>query len=240
MAGPLGRRGRWHEFLSRYNIVVVYKPGKDNVVADGLSRWAYPAGEADDTNFHGFDADLEGVSRSEAKEKAWESEELSDVVPASPEMSVQVVRLQFAADKRRLQGAQSASSVFCALYVAGWLQQNHGVLLSTISSPSPDVLLPSSTVCVLHSPLDTDTVSQCSTDEGSLGPTSEMAEALQELISAHVDAVWRQQSWMARCVRFSSSVHTLHVCARPRGGPSAKPGALCNQCGPDNSLPDSF
>ena len=27
MAGPLGRRGRWHEFLSRYNIVVVYKPG---------------------------------------------------------------------------------------------------------------------------------------------------------------------------------------------------------------------
>ena len=58
MAGPLGRRGRWHEFLSRYNIVVVYKPGKDNDVADGMSRWAYLAGLADDTNLHGSDADL--------------------------------------------------------------------------------------------------------------------------------------------------------------------------------------
>ena len=154
MAGPLGRWGRWHEFLSRYNIVVVYKPGEDNVVADGLSRWAYPAGEADDTNFHGSDADFEGVSRWEAREKAWELEQLSDVVPASPEMSVQAVRLQFAADKRRLQGAQAASSVFCALYVAAWLQQNHGVLLSTISSPSPGVLFPSSSVCVLQ-PLPT-------------------------------------------------------------------------------------
>ena len=44
MAGPLGRGGRWHEFLSWYNIVVVYEPGKDNDVADGMSRWAYPAG----------------------------------------------------------------------------------------------------------------------------------------------------------------------------------------------------
>ena len=79
MARPLERRGQWHEFLSRYIIVVVYKPGKDNVVADGLSRRAYPAGEADDTTFPGSNADLEGVSRWEAKEKAWELEQLSDV-----------------------------------------------------------------------------------------------------------------------------------------------------------------
>ena len=57
LSGPLGRRGRWHGFLSRYHIEVVYKPGKDNTVADGLSPWAYPAGLADDTNFHGADAD---------------------------------------------------------------------------------------------------------------------------------------------------------------------------------------
>ena len=53
MTGPLGRRGRWHEFLSRYNIVVLYKLGKDNDVADAMSRGAYPAALADDTNFHG-------------------------------------------------------------------------------------------------------------------------------------------------------------------------------------------
>ena len=71
MAGPLGRRGRWHEFVSRYNIVVIYKPGKDNDVGDGMSRWAYPAGLADDTNFHGSDADLKGYEDWEAQEKAW-------------------------------------------------------------------------------------------------------------------------------------------------------------------------
>ena len=60
MAGPPGHRSRWHEFLSRHNVVVVYKPGKDNDVADRMSRWAYPAGLANDTNFQGSDADLKG------------------------------------------------------------------------------------------------------------------------------------------------------------------------------------
>ena len=68
MAGPLERRGRWHKFLSRYNIVVVYKPGVENDAADGMSRWAYPAGLAEDMNFHGLDADLEGVTQWGASE----------------------------------------------------------------------------------------------------------------------------------------------------------------------------
>ena len=67
MTGPLGRRGRWHEFLFRNNIVVVYKPGKDNDVADRMSRWAYPAGPGDDTNFHGSDANLQGYEYWEAR-----------------------------------------------------------------------------------------------------------------------------------------------------------------------------
>ena len=70
MAGPLGRRGRWHEFLCRYNIVVVYVPGKDDDVADGMSRWAYPAGLADDTDLHGSDANLKGYEDWEAQKKA--------------------------------------------------------------------------------------------------------------------------------------------------------------------------
>ena len=71
LPGPLGRRGWWHEFLSRYHIEVVYKPGNDNTVTDGLSRWAYPAGLADDTNFHGSDANQKGVVKQgrELKER---------------------------------------------------------------------------------------------------------------------------------------------------------------------------
>ena len=71
---PLGRRGRWQEFLSRYNIVVVYKPGTENDAADGMSRWAYPAGLADDMNFHGSDADLEKVTPWEASEREKEQQ----------------------------------------------------------------------------------------------------------------------------------------------------------------------
>ena len=44
MVSAIGRRGRWHEFLIQFNIVVVYVPGKDHHVSDALSRWAYPAG----------------------------------------------------------------------------------------------------------------------------------------------------------------------------------------------------
>ena len=69
MPGLLGRGGRWHELLSRYNIVVFYKPGVENNAADGMSRWAYPAGFADDRKFHDSDADLEWVTQWEASER---------------------------------------------------------------------------------------------------------------------------------------------------------------------------
>ena len=73
LSGPLGRRGRWDEFLCRYHIEVVYKPGKDNTVADGLSRWAYPAKSADDTNSQGSDADQKGVMKQERELKEREA-----------------------------------------------------------------------------------------------------------------------------------------------------------------------
>ena len=69
IAGPSERRGRWHEFFSRYNIAADSKPGVENDAADGMSRWAYPAGLADDAHFHGLDADLEGVTQWEACER---------------------------------------------------------------------------------------------------------------------------------------------------------------------------
>ena len=42
-SGPAGRRARWHEILSKFDLSVQYVPGKDNIVADAMSRYAYPA-----------------------------------------------------------------------------------------------------------------------------------------------------------------------------------------------------
>ena len=53
-SGPRGRRARWHETLSQFNLTVEYYPAKDNIVADAMSRYAYPASSArEDVSFHG-------------------------------------------------------------------------------------------------------------------------------------------------------------------------------------------
>ena len=68
LSGPLRRWGRWHEFLSRVNLLIHYYPGNKNVLTDTMSRWAYPAGVAQDTNFHGSDADLHWWNEAEQQE----------------------------------------------------------------------------------------------------------------------------------------------------------------------------
>ena len=45
-SGPAAGRAQWHETLAKFDLNVVYVPGKDNTLADCLSRWAYPAGKA--------------------------------------------------------------------------------------------------------------------------------------------------------------------------------------------------
>jgi biotin carboxyl carrier protein len=63
-SGPAARRGRWHETLSRFQIEVKYIPGKDNIIADAMSRWAYPASQSlADVSKHGSQE-----STKEAKE----------------------------------------------------------------------------------------------------------------------------------------------------------------------------
>ena len=63
-SGPAGRRARWPERLSKFDLTVEYLPGKDNVVADALSRFAYPACKAfQDTSFHGGKAAREEMKK---------------------------------------------------------------------------------------------------------------------------------------------------------------------------------
>ena len=70
-SGPLGRRSRWHQFLSKFDISVGYVPGKDNFLADVLSRWAYPASEAIlDVSKHGNakdDAEMDAMIAEERR-----------------------------------------------------------------------------------------------------------------------------------------------------------------------------
>ena len=60
--------GKVARILSRFNLPIHYYPGDKNVLADRMSRWAYPAGVAQDTNFHGSDADLLGWNEAEQQE----------------------------------------------------------------------------------------------------------------------------------------------------------------------------
>ena len=53
-SGPTGRRARWHETLSKFDLEVKYVPGKSNLGADAMSRFAYPASKAmQDCSWHG-------------------------------------------------------------------------------------------------------------------------------------------------------------------------------------------
>ena len=45
-SGPAGRRARWHETLSKFDLEVKYVPGKSNFVADAMSRYAYLASKS--------------------------------------------------------------------------------------------------------------------------------------------------------------------------------------------------
>ena len=92
ISGPVGRRGRWHEFLSGFNLEVVYVQGAANVVADALSRWAYGAiDDPGDLSFHGSMEDMEQV-------KSWEEEERKMDFAAASDLLVTPIRLLSPAD----------------------------------------------------------------------------------------------------------------------------------------------
>ena len=71
-SGLTGRRARWHEIFSQFDLTKVYKPGKDNVVADAMSRWAYPASTAKgDVSIHGTAESAQEVKDMEEEQTQW-------------------------------------------------------------------------------------------------------------------------------------------------------------------------
>ena len=76
--GPRGRRARWHETLSQFDLEVQYIPGSENTVPDALSRWAYPASSArEDVSFHGS-----ATAKEEVKQML--QDELAKSQPSQP------------------------------------------------------------------------------------------------------------------------------------------------------------
>ena len=67
----MGRRGRWHEFLSSFNTTVCYVKGEVNTVANVLSRWTNEACQDTKTNMHGGEADLEHFLSKEKEDQEY-------------------------------------------------------------------------------------------------------------------------------------------------------------------------
>ena len=70
VSDPAGRRARRHEFISLFDLHVLYVPGKYNTVPDALRQWAYPASEGlQSTNIHGTEQDRHVVIEWDQDEK---------------------------------------------------------------------------------------------------------------------------------------------------------------------------
>jgi hypothetical protein len=69
-SGPSGRRGRWHQILSQFDLEIQYIPASQNLVADCMSRWAYPATSSrQDVSWHGSLEAKKEVAEMIAREK---------------------------------------------------------------------------------------------------------------------------------------------------------------------------
>ena len=54
LSEPASQRARWHETLAKLDLRVLHNPGKDNTVADCLSRYVFPVSkDMTDVSAHG-------------------------------------------------------------------------------------------------------------------------------------------------------------------------------------------
>ena len=111
-SGPGSRRARWHETLAKFDLTVVYVPGKDNTVADCLSRWAYPASKGmTDVSAHGDGAETAEAKRIIEMERLMEEEGVKCfvVMPADAPLGRRMGR---AVREHAPEGAESKEHLF--------------------------------------------------------------------------------------------------------------------------------
>ena len=74
-SGPTGRRARWHELFSQFQLSVEYQPGHTNIPADAMTRYAYPASlERQDVSMHGSASSAQQVKRMAQQEEVEEGQ----------------------------------------------------------------------------------------------------------------------------------------------------------------------
>jgi hypothetical protein len=71
-----GRHLRWHQEFARFQLTIQYIPGPQNLLGDGMSRWAYPATSEPTVGLHGQAADEAFVERAEEEEQEEALEDL--------------------------------------------------------------------------------------------------------------------------------------------------------------------
>ena len=82
VSGPIGRRGRWHQFLARFQLDIIHVRGEDQTVPDVMSRWAYPAAHAArNVSIMGSQADVEGWEADDQEERSWADSQVARKIP---------------------------------------------------------------------------------------------------------------------------------------------------------------
>ena len=82
MSGPIGRRGRWHQFLAKFQLEIVYVKVEDQTVPDVMSRPAFPAAHAaPDVSIMGSQADLEWWETGDKEERQWADSQVARDIP---------------------------------------------------------------------------------------------------------------------------------------------------------------
>ena len=82
MSGPIGRRGRWHHFLAKFQLDIIYVKGEGQTVPGVMSRWVYPvAHAAPDVSIMGSQADVEGWEADDREERSWADSQVAREIP---------------------------------------------------------------------------------------------------------------------------------------------------------------
>ena len=109
-SGPVGRRARWHQIFSKYDLTVGYVPGRENTIADILSRWAYPASQAlRDISKNGSAQDKEEMEEIIRQEKEEEMHCLYIKVRNQPDPRNLFIRGVTTRSGKRVEEGQDAS-----------------------------------------------------------------------------------------------------------------------------------